>query len=62
MSSPVMHVWIGMLIGAANVVPGLSGGTVALLCGTWELLIAAIALDRAHLCRQWRRLLALAGE
>ncbi|WBP01953.1 DUF368 domain-containing protein [Treponema pallidum] len=61
MSSPVMHVWIGMLIGAANVVPGLSGGTVALLCGTWELLIAAIALDRAHLCRQWRRLLALAG-
>jgi putative membrane protein len=32
----------GVLIGAANVVPGLSGGTMALLTGVFERLILAI--------------------
>ncbi|WGK69308.1 DUF368 domain-containing protein [Candidatus Haliotispira prima] len=32
----------GVAIGAANVVPGLSGGTIALLCGVFERLIQSI--------------------
>lgn len=51
-------VWRGALMGIADVVPGVSGGTVALLVGIYPRLIAAIAaidLKTFHLLlqRQW---------
>lgn len=37
-----IHALFGFLMGAADVVPGVSGGTVALILGIYERLIAAI--------------------
>lgn len=40
--------WRGLAMGAADIVPGVSGGTVALITGIYERLLAAIgAADRA---------------
>lgn len=36
------HVFYGMCMGAADLVPGVSGGTMALICGIYESLIHAI--------------------
>ncbi len=38
----VRHLAIGFLMGCADVVPGVSGGTVALVCGIYARLIDAI--------------------
>ena len=35
--------WRGALMGLAEVVPGVSGGTVALLTGIYKELVGAIA-------------------
>jgi putative membrane protein len=38
----VRHVVFGFLMGAADVVPGVSGGTIALVCGIYARLIDAV--------------------
>jgi putative membrane protein len=38
----IVHVLQGIFIGAANVIPGVSGGTMALLFGIYERLIAVL--------------------
>jgi putative membrane protein len=43
MVSVIVNVLRGALIGVAEVIPGVSGGTVALIVGIYERLIAAIA-------------------
>lgn len=43
MQSFVVNAARGALIGAAEVVPGISGGTIALIVGVYRALIAAIA-------------------
>ena len=53
------HFGRGLLMGAADVVPGVSGGTVALIVGIYERLVGAISrfdgvLLRLLLSRQWR--------
>jgi putative membrane protein len=50
----------GFLMGAADIVPGVSGGTVALVLGIYERLITAISHFDARLLtqlrnRQWRQ-------
>ncbi len=40
---PVVHVLQGLLMGAADSVPGVSGGTMALIVGIYERLLASIA-------------------
>lgn len=41
---------VGFLMGTANLVPGVSGGTIALVCGIYERLIFALRnLDRKSL-------------
>ncbi|MCH8473829.1 MAG: DUF368 domain-containing protein [Opitutales bacterium] len=41
---------VGFLMGTANLVPGVSGGTIALVCGIYERLIFALrTLDRKSL-------------
>lgn len=50
----------GMLMGGADVIPGVSGGTVALIVGIYPRLVTAISHFDRHLVqcllqRQWRR-------
>lgn len=55
----------GFLVGAANLIPGVSGGTMALLLGIYEELLEAIhavsntRLFQALFRRDWRQLQAL---
>lgn len=46
----------GMAMGAADVVPGVSGGTIAFITGIYDRLLAAIRSFRPGLLLQWRRL------
>ncbi len=55
----VMHFGRGVLMGAADIVPGVSGGTVALIVGIYGRLVTAIShIDRRLLmllkARRWR--------
>ena len=59
-SVPPLRLWvktflIGLCMGSADAVPGVSGGTVALIAGIYERLIAAVTAvtpERAvHFCR-----------
>ncbi|MEM7736720.1 MAG: DUF368 domain-containing protein [Deinococcota bacterium] len=60
-----MLLFKGMLMGSADVIPGVSGGTVALLVGIYEELIDGISalthplLWRAIWQRHWKRATAL---
>ncbi len=47
------HFGRGILMGAADIVPGVSGGTVALIVGIYARLVAAIS----HVDRRWFALL-----
>lgn len=69
-TSPLRHVVtgiVGMAMGAAEVVPGFSGGTVALVAGIYPRLVANIRAGahvlslglRAKFTAAWRALLAL---
>ena len=55
LTDDALNVVYGMLMGGADVIPGVSGGTVALIVGIYERLVAAISqFDRillGHLCR-----------
>ena len=42
MKSIILHIVKGIAMGAANVIPGVSGGTIALITGIFERLIDAI--------------------
>ncbi|MCA9258227.1 MAG: DUF368 domain-containing protein [Planctomycetales bacterium] len=53
------HVGEGFLMGSADIVPGVSGGTVALIVGIYERLVGAISRFDAHAARllttrKWR--------
>ncbi|WP_131667899.1 DUF368 domain-containing protein [Psychrobacter pygoscelis] len=45
----------GMAMGAADIVPGVSGGTIALIAGIYERLINAIGSVGPELWQVWRR-------
>ncbi len=45
--------WKGALFGVANIIPGVSGGTIAVITGVYDEFMNAIA----HFLRQWRFLL-----
>lgn len=45
----------GLLMGAADIVPGVSGGTIAFITGIYDTLLASIrAFDLAFAARLWR--------
>lgn len=56
--SAPLHLLQGLLMGGADVIPGVSGGTVALIIGIYERLVAAIGAIAsaviALLRRDWR--------
>ena len=43
MKSAIVNALKGFAMGAANVVPGVSGGTIALVTGIYSRIIAAIS-------------------
>lgn len=50
---------IGMFIGIANVVPGVSGGTIAVICNVYDKLIMLSSLDIRRMKEAWKELLSL---
>jgi putative membrane protein len=52
---------IGAAIGIANVIPGVSGGTIAVVFGIYERLIALVTLNIKHIMREWKFWLPLAA-
>ncbi|MDZ4368833.1 MAG: DUF368 domain-containing protein [Afipia sp.] len=59
--NPTRQILRGMCIGTADLVPGVSGGTMALILGVYKRLIAAIAhVDMAFLRHLWQREIAVA--
>lgn len=45
---------VGIVLGIANVIPGVSGGTMAVVFGVYDRLIAAITLDLRKLVKDIR--------
>ena len=56
--NPIHYAWIllkGMAMGAADVVPGVSGGTIAFISGIYEELIDTIGGIHPSLLKVWRK-------
>jgi len=49
----------GIIIGVANIIPGVSGGTMAVVLGVYDKLIDAISLNLKKLKENWKFLLAI---
>ena len=50
---------IGIFIGIANVVPGVSGGTIAVICNVYDTLITLSSLNLARMKQNWKDILSL---
>ena len=48
------HIWRGMAMGMAEVIPGVSGGTIAFITGIYERLLAAIGSIGPGLLKDWK--------
>ena len=51
---------VGVFIGVANVVPGVSGGTIAVICNVYDKLILLSSLNLKQMKRAWKELASLA--
>ena len=51
---------IGAFIGIANVVPGVSGGTIAVICNVYDKLIILSSLNITRMKQNWKDILSLA--
>ncbi len=45
---------IGMILGVSNVIPGVSGGTMAVVFGVYDRLISVITLDVKKILTMWK--------
>ena len=52
-------IFIGIFIGMANVIPGVSGGTLAVIFGIYEKFVNAITLNLKKLKENWKFLVPL---
>lgn len=59
MISAVKLVLIGIVIGIGNVIPGVSGGTLAVVFNIYDRLIGVITLKIGKILREWRFVLPL---
>lgn len=50
---------IGVILGAANVIPGVSGGTLAVVFNIYDRLIHVITLDIKKILKEWKFILPL---
>ncbi|EFW37871.1 DUF368 domain-containing protein [Treponema phagedenis] len=51
--------FVGILIGIANVIPGVSGGTIAVIFNVYALMVALTSISIKEIKAQWREMLAL---
>lgn len=59
----VSYLWtlvVGAILGLANIIPGVSGGTMAVVLGIYPQLLSLMALDRKAIVKQWLFYLLLA--
>ena len=59
MFSFIKNLIFGLLIGLSNVVPGVSGGTIACVLGVYEDLLVLPAIDIKKLKERWQSVLPL---
>jgi len=45
---------IGIFIGIANVVPGVSGGTIAVICNVYDKLLLLSSLNLKRIKEAWQ--------
>ncbi|MGP1438518.1 MAG: DUF368 domain-containing protein [Treponema sp.] len=57
--SIIKQIIYGLLIGLSNVVPGVSGGTIACVLGVYEDLLVLPSLDISRLKERWKSVLPL---
>lgn len=50
---------IGVFIGIANVVPGVSGGTIAVICNVYDKLVILSSFNLKQIRRIWKDILSL---
>lgn len=55
----IVLILIGAVIGMANVIPGVSGGTLAVVFGIYEKFISAITFNVKKLLQNWKFLVPL---
>ncbi len=54
------NLFVGMILGISNVIPGVSAGTMAVVFGIYDDLIEAVSLKIEAIKRNWRFLVVLA--
>lgn len=52
-------IFIGIIFGIANVIPGVSGGTIAVVFGIYDRLINVITINVKKIFKEWKFLLPL---
>lgn len=50
---------VGVFIGIANVIPGVSGGTIAVICNVYDKLIILSSLDFKRIKESWKDIISL---
>ncbi|MGP1576712.1 MAG: DUF368 domain-containing protein [Treponema sp.] len=55
----IRHILIGVFIGLANIIPGVSGGTAAVICNVYDKLLMLSSLDIKRIKAEWKLLLSL---
>ena len=50
----IKNIFAGIVIGVANIIPGVSGGTMAVVLGIYDKLIDAISLNLKKLKNNWK--------
>ncbi len=59
--SYIRNLIAGLIIGVANIIPGVSGGTMAVLLGIYDRLINAISIKKENIKKNWLFLLCIFG-
>lgn len=55
----IKNIIAGIVIGIANIIPGVSGGTMAVVLGVYDKIIDAISLNINKLKKNWKFILTL---
>lgn len=57
----IVNVLKGIVLALANIIPGVSGGTMAVVMGIYDRILAPLSLDFKAIRKDWRFLCALAA-
>ena len=60
MQEAIRLFFVGIILGVANVIPGVSGGTLAVVFNVYDRLINVISLNVKKIISEWKFLLPLA--